>query len=364
MTVFKKIVLSLGILGSILYFFTCLTPYVNPSFGYFFTFAGLFFPIGFFIMFCWCLISLFFFRKHAWVFFLLLLSGYKNIFSVFGFHPGNQFSQTKSKNDIRILSWNVNNFFSSEDVVVSIKVKQMLDLIQNSSADILCFQDYSSFPNKQANASTENIKLISGLPYSYFSEADKNYGVIIFSRWPFLKQTTVPYSNINSEESLQWVDIQTPTKVLRVYNTHLSSMNVHVDVMDKDNISHLKFINYDTAILMRRDKLGRMAYFDKLHVKQAELVKKSLDSCAIPFVFTADMNAVPSSFVYHDIRSGLNDAFLEKGWGFGRTYDSLSPTLRIDVLLTSPSIKTVQYASPRLHLSDHLPIITDIQFKP
>jgi endonuclease/exonuclease/phosphatase family metal-dependent hydrolase len=76
------------------------------------------------------------------------------------------------------------------------------------------------------------------------------------------------------------------------------------------------------------------------------------------------MNAVPSSFVYHQMRKGLNDAFLEKGWGFGRTYDSLSPTLRIDVLFTSPSIKTIQYHSPRLHLSDHLPIITDINLQP
>lgn len=364
MTVFKKIVLTLGIIGSILYFFTCLTPYINPSHGYFFTFAGLFFPIGLCIMFFWCVISFFLYRKYSWIFFLLLFAGYKNIFSVLGFHPGNQFSQSKAKNDIRILSWNVNNFLSGEDVVDFVKVKQLLDFIQNTNADILCFQDYSSFPNKVVDATTERVKQITGLNYSYFSEADENYGVIIFSRWPILQQTSVPYRNINSEESLQWVDIQTPTKVLRVYNTHLSSMNVHVDVMDKDNISHMKFINYDTAILMRRDKLGRMAYFDKLHVKQAELVKKSLDSCNGPFIFTADMNAVPSSYVYHDIRSGLNDAFIEKGWGFGRTYDSLSPTLRIDVLFTSPSIKTTQYASPRLHLSDHLPIITDIQLKP
>jgi endonuclease/exonuclease/phosphatase family metal-dependent hydrolase len=364
MTLFKKIVLTLGILGSITYFFTCLTPYVNPSQGYFFTFAGLFFPIGLCIMFCWCLVCLLLFRKYAWFFFLLLFVGYKNIFAVLGFHPGNQFVQTKSKSDIRILSWNVDNFLSGDDAVDSTKLQQMLDFIKNSQADILCFQDYSSFPNQKADASTENIKKITGLPYSYFSEADANYGVIIFSRWPFLKQTTIPYRNINSIEALQWVDIQPASKVLRIFNTHLSSMNVHVDVMDKDNINHLKFINYDTAILMRRDKLGRMAYFDKLHAKQAELVKQSMDSCHTPFIFTADMNAVPSSFVYHEIRAGLNDAFLEKGWGFGRTYDSLSPTLRIDVLLTSKSIKTTQYVSPRLHLSDHLPIITDIQFKP
>jgi endonuclease/exonuclease/phosphatase family metal-dependent hydrolase len=141
-------------------------------------------------------------------------------------------------------------------------------------------------------------------------------------------------------------------------------MNIHVDLMDKANANKLKFINYDTAILLRKDKLWRLAYFDRLHVQQASLVKQTMDSSAEPFIFTADLNAVPSSYVYHHIRKGLKDVFIEKGFGMGRTYDSLSPTLRIDVMLTSPNIKTVQYQAPRLHLSDHLPIITDIHLKP
>jgi len=363
MKVLKTIILTLGILGSIFYLFTCLTPYINPSHSYFLSFASLLFPVGLVVMLCWCIISHLFFRKLSWIFIVVFLMGYKNISAVFGFHIDNHFVQSKSSKNIRILSWNVNNFLSGRGID-SIKVNQMLEYISLSNADILCFQDYSSVPYKQANASTENIKKITGLPYSFFCEANKNYGVIIFSRWPFIKATSIPYSNINSLESLQMVDIQTPTKVLRVFNTHLSSMNIHVPILNNDNIQHLKFINYDTAILMHRDKLSRLAYFDKLHSIQAELVKKSLDSSKIPFIYTADMNAVPSSYVYHHIRSGLNDAFLEKGWGFGRTYDSLSPTLRIDVILTSPSIKTIQYNCTRIHLSDHLPIITDIQFKP
>lgn len=363
MTLLKRMVLATGMLGSILYVITCLTPYISPTHGYFFSFASLFFPVGFFIMLIWCLISFLFYRKYSWIFFLLLLVGYKNISSIFAFYKSSEFVQQKSKNDIRILSWNVNNFLSGSSFD-SAKLSQMLALIKNSDADILCFQDYSSFPNNKVNASTENIKKITGLPFSYFSEADPNYGVIIFSKWPILQQKSIPFSNINSLEALQWVDVQTPTKILRIFNTHLSSMNVHVELMNKDNINHFKFINYDTAVLMRRDKLSRIAYFDKLHTKQALLIKEWLNKSPYPLIFTADLNAVPSSYVYHHIRTGLKDAFLEKGWGFGRTYDSLSPTLRIDVLFTSPTIKTIQYQSPRLHLSDHLPIITDINLQP
>jgi endonuclease/exonuclease/phosphatase family metal-dependent hydrolase len=357
---FKIIVLTLGILGNIIYLLTCLTPYVSPFHGYFFSFSGLLFPIGLYLMLGWCFISLLLFRRYSWIFFLSLFAGYKNIVSVFGFHQNSEFVQAKSQNQVRVLSWNVNNFLS-QDISNSDKINQMLDFIKSTNADIICFQDFSSTYYPHANATTENIKKITGLPYSYFSEADPNNGVIIFSRWPFLKQTSIPYYNINSPEYIQWVEIQTPTKLLRVYNTHLSSMGIHVELTNNSNSNRLKFVKYDEAILMKRDKLSRIAYFDKMHTNQAELVKKSLDSSNIPFIYTADLNAVPSSYVYHHIRDGLKDAFLEKGWGFGRTYDSLSPTLRIDVLFTSPSIKTVQYYSPHLHLSDHYPIITDIQ---
>jgi endonuclease/exonuclease/phosphatase family metal-dependent hydrolase len=360
MNLSKKIVLGIGIVGNFIYLLTCLTPYVDPKHGYFFSFAALFFPIGLFIMIGWFIVSLIFFRRYSWIFFLLLFAGYKNIVTVFGFNMGNHFVQTKSKNHIRILSWNVNNFLT-QDISNPNKINQMLDFIKSADADIICFQDFSSTFYPTANATIENIKKITGLKYSFFSEAYPNHGVIIFSRWPFLKQASVPFSNIESPEFLQWVDIQSPNKLLRVYNTHLTSMGIHVNLTENSSNNRLKFVKYDEAILMKRDKLSRIAYFDKMHSKQAELIKRSLDSCSIPFIYTADLNAVPSSFVYHHLRNGLHDAFLEKGWGFGRTYDSLSTTLRIDVLFTSPSIKTVQYFSPHLHLSDHYPIITDIQ---
>lgn len=360
MSPFKKIVFKLGIAGSLLYLFICLTPYINPVHGYFFSFAGLFFPIGFSLMLGWAIISVIFYRRYAWIFFIVLFAGYTNIKSMFGLHQNPTFVQAKSKDQIRILSWNVNNFLSGQNYD-PIKVNEMLDFIKSVNADIICFQDYSSSLTAQADASTEKLKRITGLPYSYFSEADYNYGVIIFSKWPFLQQYSIPFTNVNSTESLQSVTIQTNSQLLRVFNTHLSSMNIHVQTFENTDIQRLKFVKYDEAILLKKDKLSRLAYFDKMHAKEALVVKKSIDSAHIPFIFTADLNAVPTSFVYHQISKGLKDAFLEKGWGFGRTYDSLSTTLRIDVLLTSPNIQTVQYNCPHLHLSDHYPIITDIK---
>lgn len=56
-------------------------------------------------------------------------------------------------------------------------------------------------------------------------------------------------------------------------------------------------------------------------------------------------------------------SFITAGAGLGRTFHSITPSLRIDVVLVSPAIQVVQYYSPQLDLSNHYPIITDIQLR-
>ena len=365
---FKNSILSrsiffIGCLYTAFYLLACATPFINPVHGYFFTFASLFFAFILLGMLGWLLLSLLFFRRWFLLFLICLSAGYLNISALFGFHPTENYSQKKLAGSIRILSWNVNSFLNSSDKT-NAKVLEMLAFIKSTDADILCFQDYSLNKNETVNASPEFISQSTQLKHVFFSKSEENYGVIIFSRWPFLQQCNVPYSNIDSPENLAYVDIQTPYKVLRVFNTHLSSMSMHVPINHIPNSAPIKSIYYDKAILLQKSKLSRLAYFDKLHAKQAVLIKKSLDSTTLPFVFTADLNAVPSSYVYHTISAELTDAFLLKGFGFGRTYDSLSPTLRIDVLLTNQLVKVKQFKVARVHLSDHFPIISDIEIKP
>lgn len=362
-TIFRSLVFLGGIVCTLIYLYSCLTPYISPIDWHYLSFAALFFPIVLVAMICWTIVAIIWFRKYSPVFVICLALGYQNIISVFAFHPGKDFQANKDSGVIRVLSWNVNNFHTDEKDKDP-KALDMIQFIQAQHPDIICLQDFSQLYWGKFGPTIDSIKSFTGLPYHFFSEADANYGVIIFSRWPFLNRQSVPYSNINLTESLQYADIQTPNKVLRVYNTHLASMNIHVEVMDETNVNQLKFLDRNKEILMKKDKLYRMAFFDRLHVQQAELVKRSLDSCRLPFIFAADLNSVPSSFVYQHISKDLNDAFLEQGFGFGRTYDSLSPTLRIDVLLTSKDIATKQVKTPRIHESDHLPIITDIHLKP
>jgi len=88
-----------------------------------------------------------------------------------------------------------------------------------------------------------------------------------------------------------------------------------------------------------------------------------LDACPHPVLLCGDFNDVPNSYTYFHIKGNLQDAFLQKGFGIGRTYTSLSPTLRIDYLLASDHFRVLQCKKVELPYSDHYPVITDVALK-
>ena len=86
-----------------------------------------------------------------------------------------------------------------------------------------------------------------------------------------------------------------------------------------------------------------------------------IDKSPYPPIVCLDMNDVPTSYAYWKIRGNLNDAFLEKGFGIGRTFSSLLPTLRIDYIFAHPAMEVAQMATLNLRFSDHLPVIADFR---
>jgi endonuclease/exonuclease/phosphatase (EEP) superfamily protein YafD len=57
------------------------------------------------------------------------------------------------------------------------------------------------------------------------------------------------------------------------------------------------------------------------------------------------------------VKGDLIDSFLEKGSGFGRTYNLKFLPLRIDAILASPSVEVEAHRNFDIRLSDHYPIM-------
>ena len=73
-----------------------------------------------------------------------------------------------------------------------------------------------------------------------------------------------------------------------------------------------------------------------------------------------DFNSPPYSYTYHAIQHSkdLKDAFLESGYGIGKTYVGLFPTLRIDFILINNEIESLNTQVIKKDYSDHYPIVS------
>ena len=352
------------------YLASCLTPYISPLHFRPLTFLALMFPCLLIGMIFTLVLSIFILKKRSVWLVIILLLGYKNIISTTGAHKQKDFVQQKQTGTIRLLSWNVDDFVDCLKQYDSSHspLRNIFAFIKESNADVLCLQDYSDFYNNPYMISSLKY-LVDTLhyPYYYFSVDDpclpeyfpRKYGSIILSKFPIVDSNRVAYNSKHAPEHLIYATINLNGKEVRFYNTHLRSMFLN---WHPTNQIKRTFLIDDSIILVNGTKLEKLKYFDSTHILQAELVKEQLDKCKLPFIFCGDLNSVPSSYVYQHISKGLNDAFLQNGFGWGGTYSTMSPTLRIDVILLSKQLNTTQYYSPRIqNASDHYPVVTDIK---
>ncbi len=97
----------------------------------------------------------------------------------------------------------------------------------------------------------------------------------------------------------------------------------------------------------------------RLRSQQARIVRGQLDNSTYPEIICGDFNDVPNSYTYFTIKGDRQDAFVNKSFGLGRTFVSISPTLRIDYIQANKNFDILQYKKTRLNYSDHFPLIAD-----
>ena len=129
---------------------------------------------------------------------------------------------------------------------------------------------------------------------------------------------------------------------------------------DYDAISEIK--NADDSLLSNsKTVLSKLRNAMKLRTTQADIARQIMDDCLNPVIFCGDLNDTPNSYTYFTIRGDMQDAFLERGFGIGRTYSSLSPTLRIDYIMADDNFSIRQFTRVVKFLSDHFMLIADVE---
>mgnify|MGYP002145707325 FL=1 len=273
-----------------------------------------------------------------------------------------------------MLTWNVMNF---DDLAFQGTNKSnnrigMLKLIEQYQPDIICFQEYKSVENGKRRTSVRKELDSIGYPYHFVTKDLYYYnpkngreiigGVAIFSKLPLFDTVSTPirFDNV-VHEHLCKAKVQLHGKPINIYTAHLASYALGLH----DSITIINDYGNDTTIAdtLRPDMAGRLARTEKLHSEQIALINAIMDKDTTASIFCGDINTTPGSYNYRFFKREKQDAFLEKGFGFGTTYNKLLSTLRIDVCFADTHFKVLQCKVPSKMYSDHYPVVTDLQWK-
>lgn len=313
-------------------------------------------------------------RKLAFIPIITLLLCLELIGSFFGFHPKSKTKPTGVPT-FRVATWNAHlfNFFENQGFLDL----GMLQEAKNFKADVLAVQELVFSLDTLSPITLEKVK--KKLGYKYVAAAnDRAFGVhtnirqkneryhpfcvAVFSNYPILRwekeQSIKEYNH-----TFLWVDLLVNSDTIRLFNIHLQSM--HFAKKDYEFVENIdqQGIDVDAVQTAGKSILRKMKTANLLRSSQARDVRAAIDKSPYPVIVCGDMNDVPNSNAYQIISDDLHDAFTEKGWGVGRTFKYLSPTLRIDYVLHSQSLSVERVQVLRSMQSDHSPVIADFNLQ-
>ncbi len=364
----KKTALICTICICMLFLFALLIPKLNPVNWWLCGLLGLAVPYLSIILFLIFIFWLMAKPALSLIPLFCLLAGYWQLSVLLALNFSVAQPAEKPKGSIRIASWNVANMYGLSNNP-EVKKQNRLEIsktIHNVNADIICLQEFNHSYTQGTEA--DNIGLFTDLyPYHYYSiDYNKNNGYytngsIIFSKKPILHKNAIAYKPTGAvKEHLLYSDFLLEKDTFRLYTTHLQSFSFTSS--DYSDIEKIKAQDQE-AVEASKNILRKMRTAFTSRGAQADLVHEAVQTSKYPVVICGDFNDVPNSYVYFNIRNTLQDAFLEKGFGTGKTYMKLAPFLRIDYLFADKKFDINQFQLIDEKLSDHAMLVTDMSWK-
>ena len=256
-------------------------------------------------------------------------------------------------NTLKVVSYNVGRFaldqgeFSSRSDCAD----SVFAFILEQDPDIICLQEFHM-------ADADNIRSLLRkrmsdyhAEYYMFPTGSGAFGNVTLSRIPVKGKGVIKFEE--SANLAIYTDYDLDGRKFRVYNCHFESYNISMSGLLKAMVSRDRTVFSETGNKMKASITRRP--------KQVDKVFSNIENCPVDAFVCGDFNDNPMSYTYYRMTRGRKAAFMEAGDGFGATYASLWPVLRIDYILFPEKFEAVSHDIPRVPYSDHYPVITEIE---
>jgi vancomycin resistance protein VanJ len=165
------------------------------------------------------------------------------------------------------------------------------------------------------------------------------YELTTISRFP-IRDTQV-YRLPKNRRPLLEVTLDVNGQAVRVVNMHYTTLD----------FQGLASRNTNTSDRINKNALVRLGMTKVL----LELDQKT------PLLIGGDFNTTPRGAMYSSLRHQYQNAFEQAGWGFGFTYNSRLPVIRIDHVWFNAGVQATRAFAVNNQASDHRPFVTDLK---
>ncbi len=363
----KNFFIISNVVVSLVFLLACLQPWLNPETFWLISFLSLLLPYLLIVLLAFLVFWFFFKIRLMLIPIATILLGWKQVSVIAGL-TADGFAVGRKNNrhaELRIMTWNVKSMAGLGQLNREEKqanARKIFALIKKYQPDVVCLQEFGQYDAPEIGR--DNQHFMEELGYKYmvlskdYSRAVFGYssGLAIFSKHLIVGKKRIQFTS--SPESLLYADILFKNDTIRVFTSHLQSFKFSgTDYRDLERIRNTE----DSLVEASANIFEKMKRAFRNRGSQADQIRPYLDSCTGPEIFCGDLNDVPNSYAYWHIKGDRTDAFLDRGFGIGRTFISLAPTLRIDYILADPAWEVEQCTTVSNKLSDHQPVIADLK---
>lgn len=340
---FNKLVYFINMVVVVLTILAYVLPFLSPNFFPFLSVLTLILPLFLIVNGLFFVYWFFQFKKQMLLSGILLLIG---ITFINKFYKFSHRDLPVSENDFTVMSYNVRLFNLFQWLPKETVGQEIRTFINEQNPDILCIQEYS-----------ENAHIdLRVYKHKYIFMQGKNIktGQAILSKYKIINQGNIEFPE--SDNLVVFADIKKGKDTLRIYNMHLQSIKISPDVTEmQDNVDA---INKSKSQMV----FNRISEAFKKQQAQAEILVNHKKNCHYPMIICGDMNNSAFSYVYRNIKGGLQDCFEEAGKGFGETYNFKYYPARIDYIFADKTLKVKSFENfSNFKNSDHYPVITRLE---
>jgi endonuclease/exonuclease/phosphatase family metal-dependent hydrolase len=352
---------ALSIVLSLALIFSIIALSISPQIWWGFAFIGAGAPLLWVLNF---LTLLYWVIKPGWwsiVPLIGLLVGLGVFYNTFAFTASSQPEQAC----MEVLSYNLNHFGrpkyylwpkDSSKLEDPAESATFMDWVVKHPARVKSFQEFFSFPGDPIFDAHMQLSE-QGWKHAVFSvdtlKVNKAvYGLAIYSKYPILASGMV-FKGSKSFNKGIWADLDLGQgDTLRLINVHFES----AQLQNTKRRSEGKKETMRNMLWVMRESLLH-------HADQVEQVLYIARQSPYPVIISGDFNSTPYSYTYIQLEKEFQNAFAEKGRGFGFTFnhDKLF-FLRIDHQFASHSLKVCNFTTRNdVSYSDHFPLEASYQ---